>query len=212
MRPGAPGTPAGPDAPMRAPSTPLRGREEPEEPDGFDGPPADAGLPDEGFAADSGIAAGASDFEPALDAGDGEAAWRATPSADALGASPAVLFDRLRSHALDLDRPRHASLEHAECGGLEGHQLRIVTGTSFHAERLRSRTQELESIAKRLFGRPITIRIEQQSARPEALESAQSRERSRRRRQEALNSESVNLAIEILDAEIVEIRPLGDDR
>lgn len=87
-----------------------------------------------------------------------------------------------------------------------------MTGTSFHAERLRSRTQELESIAKRLFGRPLSIRIEQQSARPEALESAQSRERSRRRRQEALNSESVNLAIEILDAEIVEIRPLGDDR
>ncbi|MCB9378057.1 MAG: hypothetical protein H6511_04755 [Holophagales bacterium] len=90
--------------------------------------------------------------------------------------------------------------------------MRILTRTSFHAERLRSRTQELESIAKRLFGRPISIRIEQQSVQREALESVQSRERSRRRRQEALNSECVNLAIEILGAEIVEIRPLGDDR
>ena len=43
-------------------------------------------------------------------------------------------------------------------------------------------------------------------------ETNQVRETSRKRRQEALNSESVNMAIEVLDAEIVEIRPLGEKR
>ncbi len=56
------------------------------------------------------------------------------------------------------------------------------------------------------------IEVELQAVKTQAQESAESRERSRRRRQEALNSEPVNLAIEILDAEIVEIRPLGDKR
>ena len=90
--------------------------------------------------------------------------------------------------------------------------MRLAVSTSFHFERLRARSPELEAIAKELFGRPITIQIEQQAVRKEAVESAQSRERSRKQRQEALNSESVNLAIEILDAEIVEIRPLGGER
>ena len=43
-------------------------------------------------------------------------------------------------------------------------------------------------------------------------QSSEAREQSRRQRQEALNSESVNLALEVLEAEIVEIRPLGENR
>ena len=77
---------------------------------------------------------------------------------------------------------------------------------------MRARVSDLEVIAKSLFGRAIRIGVELQSVKTVAEESAESRERSRRRRQEALNSEPVNLAIEILDAEIVEIRPLGDRR
>ncbi|MEZ4334023.1 MAG: DNA polymerase III subunit gamma/tau [Myxococcota bacterium] len=217
----APARPTGGSA--RAPGAPIRGREEPEEPDGFDGPPAGTGeaLPfrdaerdftrAERADRDEGEVGVEADFEDRFEGEDGDAVWNAPPPSE-LGPSPAALFDRLRSHALELDRARHASLEHAECAAVEGPLMRIVTGTSFHAERLRSRTQELESIAQRLFGRSITIRIEQRSVQREALESVQSRERSRRRRQEALNSECVNLAIEILGAEIVEIRPLGDDR
>jgi hypothetical protein len=84
--------------------------------------------------------------------------------------------------------------------------------TSFHAERVRARIGELEALAQGLFGRAMKIEVELQAVKTPAQDSAESRERSRRRRQEALNSEPVNLAIEILDAEIVEIRPLGENR
>ena len=47
------------------------------------------------------------------------------------------------------------------------------------------------------------------SANAAREQSRESREHERRQRQEALNSEPVNLAIEVLKAEIVEIRPLG---
>ena len=90
--------------------------------------------------------------------------------------------------------------------------LRLAVSTSFHAERVRARVGELEALAKDLFGRVMRIEVELQAVKTQAQESAESRERSRRRRQEALNSEPVNLAIEILDAEIVEIRPLGEKR
>jgi hypothetical protein len=77
---------------------------------------------------------------------------------------------------------------------------------------VRARSGELEALAKDLFGRPLRIEVEREAVKTPAQESAESRERSRRRRQEALNSEPVNLAIEVLDAEIVEIRPLGEKR
>jgi hypothetical protein len=144
--------------------------------------------------------------------GDDELRVLAPAPDPARRASPGAVFDRLRARALELDRARHASLEHADCAAVEGDRMRIAASTSFHAERLRARIGELEAIAKALFGRPMQIQVEQQTVRKEVVETAQSRERSRKQRQAALNSESVNLAIEILDAEIVEIRPLGEDR
>ena len=128
------------------------------------------------------------------------------------GVSAGTLFDRLRAKAFEVDRARHASLEHAECVSGVGDCLRISVSTNFHAERVRVRVAELEALAKDLFGRPMRIQVDLQAVKTPAQESAESRERSRRRRQEALNSEPVNLAIEILSAEIVEIRPLGENR
>jgi len=205
-------------------------RDEPDEPDGFDGPPAFDGAPTfaprsdprsdprldprsdapiaPGFDPGEGVAAGEPPFDDELEA----LGAQASPASPAFGGGPAALFDRLRARALELDRARHASLEHAECVAVDGNRMRLAVSTGFHAERVRSRCAELEAIAKTLFGRPIRIEIDAQSAKTQAEESAESRERSRRRRQEALNSEPVNLAIEILDAEIVEIRPLGDER
>jgi hypothetical protein len=179
-------------------------REEPDEPDGFDGPPADAGvsLEFDGSVLDSGSEADLRD----------EAEFGAEVGAMATIAPPAVLFDRLRAKALELDRARHASLEHAECLAVEGNLMRLSVATSFHVERVRARGSELEVIATGLLGRVMRIQVELQAVKTQAEESAESRERSRRQRQEALNSEPVNLAIEILDAEIVEIRPLGDKR
>ena len=220
-------------------------REEPDEPDGFDSPPADGGLgvgssaaahsptptpqqeepfdaslPDSEDWADSEIGADSgngADSEDAVDPGsEAEPGYElelgAVATTSAKRAPPSALFDRLRAKALELDRARYASLEHAECLAVADDRMRLSVATGFHAERVRARGSDLERIAKDLFGRPIRIEVELQAVKTQAEESAESRERSRRRRQQALNSEPVNLAIEILDAEIVEIRPLGDSR
>jgi len=199
-------------------------REEPDEPDGFDGPPADATAPfelapasfDESPQPQREVAAPDERREEGgdeglLDALDDESTIGAEPRMG-LGSSSAALFDRLRAKALEVDRARHASLEHAEFTSAIGSCLRISVATGFHVERVRSRVPELETLAQELFGHPMRIQVDLQAVKTPAQESAESRERSRRRRQEALNSEPVNLAIEILDAEIVEIRPLGENR
>jgi hypothetical protein len=128
------------------------------------------------------------------------------------GAPPATLFDRLRAKALDFDRSRYASLEAAELLSIEGHTIALVVGATFHVERLRSRITDLEAIAAELFGQPVKITVELNATGGASEESSETREQARKRRQDALNSESVNLALKILDAEIVEIRPLGENR
>ncbi|MEZ4353231.1 MAG: DNA polymerase III subunit gamma/tau [Myxococcota bacterium] len=128
------------------------------------------------------------------------------------GAPPEVVFDRLRARALETDRARFASLEGARLLAIEDDTFRLGVPAAFHAERLRDRTGELEALASALFGRNVRIAVEVQPLQTAAQQNTEAREASRRRRQEALNSESVNLAIELLDAEIVEIRPLGENR
>ncbi len=128
------------------------------------------------------------------------------------GARPAALFDRLRAKALDLDRGRYASLEAAEVRSIEGNTIVLNVGAAFHVERLRARIDDLEAIASELFGQRVKIEIELNAAESQQQENSNTREQTRKRRQEALNSEPVNLAIEVLDAEIVEIRPLGGNR
>jgi hypothetical protein len=128
------------------------------------------------------------------------------------GAPPETIFDRFRAKALESDRARFASLESARLKAIRGNTLEIVVPGAFHAERLRTRIGELEALASGLFGRPARISVGLHDDRTAREESFESREASRRRRQEALNSEPVNLALEILEAEIVEIRPLGEPR
>jgi len=128
------------------------------------------------------------------------------------GASPEVLFDRLRTQALDADRSRYACLEGAELLSLEDNTMALGVSAPFHAERLRAQLGDLEAFAANLFGQPTRITVEIRSAQADPTESVDSREYSRKRRQQALNSEPVNLAIEILGAQIIDIRPLGDGR
>lgn len=87
--------------------------------------------------------------------------------------------------------------------------IRIGADAAFHVERLRARQPDLEALATQLFGKPTKITVEIAAATAAREQSRESREHERRQRQEALNSEPVNLAIEVLKAEIVEIRPLG---
>ncbi len=128
------------------------------------------------------------------------------------GAPPAAIFDRFRATALEKDRSHFASLDGTTLVGIEGNTIRIGAPAAFHVERLRQRSDDLEQHASALFGRPTKISIEIASGGGARAETKGSREQSRKRRQEALNSESVNLAIEVLNAEIVEIRPLGEKR
>jgi hypothetical protein len=128
------------------------------------------------------------------------------------GASPEAIFDRLRAKALEADRSRYASLEGTELISIKGNTIELGVSAPFHAERLRARIHDLEAFAGHLLGQPTRITVEIRAARSHQEETSESREHSRKRRQEALNSEPVNLAIEILDAEIVEIRPLGENR
>ena len=128
------------------------------------------------------------------------------------GASPEAIFDRLRAKALEADRSRYASLEGTELISIKGNTIELGVSAPFHAERLRDRISDLEAFAGNLLGQPTRITVEVRTARSRQEETSESREHSRKRRQEALNSEPVNLAIEILDAEIVEIRPLGENR
>jgi hypothetical protein len=128
------------------------------------------------------------------------------------GAPPETIFDRFRAKALETDRARFASLETARLEAIRGNTLEILVPGTFHAERLQTRIGELEALASDLFGQPARITVGLHDAGTTREESFESREASRRRRQEALNSEPVNLALEILEAEIVEIRPLGEPR
>ncbi len=128
------------------------------------------------------------------------------------GAPPAAIFDRFRAKALDTDRSRFASLDGTRLVAIEGNTIRIGAPAAFHVERLRQRVDDLERLASDLFGRPTRITVEIAQVDTAREETRASREQERRQRQDALNSEQVNMAIEVLNAEIVEIRPLGEKR
>jgi hypothetical protein len=89
--------------------------------------------------------------------------------------------------------------------------LRIAVPSAIAARRLEARKAELESVCARFFGRPMRVELssEVRGAGAEAARSGDGGELARRRRQEALSHPAVNDALEILGAEIDEIRPLG---
>ena len=145
---------------------------------------------------------------PAANASASEA-----PEASGPGEAPAeARFDRLRARALETDRAHFASLAQTELLTIEADTFVLGAPAAFHVERLRVRIDDLERLATDLFGQPTRIRVELSPVKTLAEETSESREHSRLRRQHALNSEPVNLAIEVLDAEIVEIKPLGENR
>jgi DNA polymerase-3 subunit gamma/tau len=125
------------------------------------------------------------------------------------GARPEAVFDRFRAKMLERDRARFASLDGARLITIEGNTIRLGAPAAFHVERLRQRLEELEGLASEFFGQTTRISVEVDATPGPKQENTASRERSRKRRQDALNNEEVNIAIDVLDAEIVEIRPLG---
>jgi hypothetical protein len=97
--------------------------------------------------------------------------------------------------------------------------MRIYIQEPFAAQRLRDRLESLEAACAKFFGHPIRVQIETTEADADAdrgastgAKGALTGEALRELTQRALKNPAVNRAVEILDGEIIEIRPTGQTR
>jgi DNA polymerase-3 subunit gamma/tau len=127
---------------------------------------------------------------------------------------PAVVFDRLRAFAGKQDPGLFAALDGGELVEIEASRLRIRVPAGFGARRLEQKRTAFEQCCESFFGRPVAVELESVGEAPEAASAAQasSAEALRRLRQQALSHPAVNAVLELLEGEIVEIRPLGAHR
>ena len=158
--------------------------------------------------------------EPMDQAADGaiETSANSEPKSSAGVAAEApteVVFDRLRALAKEENRGLFASLD--GCSLLEQRPgcLRLTSPSDFHAKRLGDKIESLEAICSRVFGTPTRVEIAVDppgggnGGDTAAARDLPRREEEQRRRQKALSNPHINAALEVLPAEIVEIRPLG---
>jgi DNA polymerase-3 subunit gamma/tau len=148
-----------------------------------------------------------------------EAAVESPPSNGSFDAHPAVVLDRLRGFI----RKDHPGLVAALEGGhlleCDDQHMKVFVPEPFAAQRLRDRLEPLEAACEKFFGHPIRVQIETAEADAEAgsgaatdAKAALTGEALRELTQRALKNPALNRAVEILDAEIVEIRPTGNAR
>jgi DNA polymerase-3 subunit gamma/tau len=122
------------------------------------------------------------------------------------------VFDRLRAFAQEENRGLFAALEGGRLLAKSDDTLRIALPSAIAARRLEARKPELEGVFARFFGKPMRVELTADpgaSAPQIGAKANGGSEAVRKRRQEALSHPSVNAALEVLGAEIVEIRPLG---
>ena len=138
------------------------------------------------------------------------------PVGDQAGLEPVQVFDRLRGFLTESGQPGLAAA--LEGGGLlactEGH-AKLAAPPGFAASRLQQRRELLEEIFGRFFGRRTKVEVEARGTeqrRPGAAAAPVDPEVARATRQEALKDPGVNAVMEILRADIVEIRVLGAPR
>jgi hypothetical protein len=161
-------------------------------------------------------AALAEDEEPPLPDEAPPEAFAGFEAAPARPSAPAPLtqvFDRLRSFAQEENRGLFAALEGGRLLAKRDDALRIALPSAIAVRRLEARKPDLESVCARFFGRPVRAELVVDAgaaaAPAGAAKNAASGELARKRRQEALAHPALNAALEILGAEIDEIRPLG---
>jgi len=134
------------------------------------------------------------------------------PAADAI-ASLEVVYDRLRGIAKQEFATLYHTLEAARLVARSEDRLHFSVSGAFHARRLQDKKGDLDALCARFFGRAMRIEITQDKQNPAAPagpgRGPVQRERERTRRQAALNHPAVNLVLKELQAEIVEIRPIG---
>jgi DNA polymerase-3 subunit gamma/tau len=138
---------------------------------------------------------------------DPKGAGTATPP----DAPPEVVFDRLRGLAGKGNPGLFAALEGGRLVERGDDHLRIAVPQPFLAQRLEDRRGALEAACAQFFGREMRVEIEADGDQPSSP-SGPDAESLRRLRQEALNHPAVNAAVEILEGEIVEIRPIGGEQ
>jgi hypothetical protein len=127
-----------------------------------------------------------------------------------------VVFDRLRAFAQEQNRGLFAAFEGGRLLDRSPGKLRIGLPSAIAARRLESRAADLAAVCERFFGESMRVELETlgearasgEAARPTAGRSSPA---AKRQRQEALNHPAVNEALEILGAEIQEIRPTGGE-
>jgi len=129
-------------------------------------------------------------------------------------AAPAPLeqvFDRLRAFAQEANRGLFAALEGGRVAARTEETLRIALPSAIAVRRLEGRMAELAAVCERFFGKALRVVLEVEGAAAAATPRAAGPDPlAQRRRQEALDHPAVNEALEILEGEIVEIRPLGE--
>ncbi|MCZ6464873.1 MAG: DNA polymerase III subunit gamma/tau [Proteobacteria bacterium] len=131
-------------------------------------------------------------------------------SRDEPEAPPEVVFDRLRGFAQERNRGLFASLEGGRLLEHTSDRLRVGLPNAFHARRLGDRIREFEAVCSQFFGHELRVEIVAESEHGNGAQSdTAQREAARQRRKDALNHPAVNVALRELEAEIVEIRPLG---
>jgi hypothetical protein len=141
------------------------------------------------------------------------------PSNGSFDAHPAVVLDRLRGFIGKSHPGLVAALEGGKLLERDDQQLRVFIEEPFAAQRLRDRLEALETVCAEFFGQPLRVQIETTEEHPEAeteaatgARTAPTGEALRKLTQRALENPAVNRAVEILDGEILEIRPAGHTR
>jgi DNA polymerase-3 subunit gamma/tau len=135
------------------------------------------------------------------------------PAPPADDAPAAVVFDRLRGLAGERNRTLAAAMEGGRLVERSEAALRFAVPHAFAAQRLNDRRGALEALCAHFFGRPMQVEIQAESGTASAGGAgAADSEAVRLLRQEALNDPGVAAALDVLEGEIVEIRPLGGDQ
>ncbi len=159
----------------------------------------------------SGAAPGAEADVPVAAPPRAEAPAEAPPRTEADARAevpPGAVFDRLRSRVREANPNLFALLEGVELRTNEPGRICLAAPSAFNKKRLDARRAELEAACAEFFGAPTRVEIEEPE-RTDVQSASTQRELEKRRRHEALNHAGLNEAVQILAADIVEIRPLG---
>ena len=140
-----------------------------------------------------------------------------SPDSPASSFDPSQPLDRAFAGLLDFgmqeNRGLFASLDGGRLLECTEKTLRIGVAKSFHQSRLENRMDDVRKICERFFGSRARVSIEVlDDTRATPGTDAPDRESIRQRRKKALDHEAINTAVQELDAQIVEIRPLKENR